>query len=282
MKKLLKRLALILALATIVAIFLKNKVQSMTDEEKSKLKDYVNLVFEWAERVGLIVHRPAFWRDYYAEYPQLKILEDNYDIIRRECLELIGMKDRLVDVEALGGGYTKGGIHAIQWKSFMFKSGDFIEANCARCPGTTALLRRIPGAYTAFFSVVDPNQYITPHWGYWRGFLRYHMGVVIPDNNVEQKCFLRINNNWVDNDKKDLKMIEKGEKYYWHNGEGVIFDDTFLHDAANYSDEVRVVLWIDLEKKMPWYLQLLNRMSLAIAMRDPSVKQIQKNAVMQA
>ena len=105
----------------------------------------------------------------------------------------------------LGGGYTEGGIHSIKWKSFMFKSGDFLEENCKHAPKTTEILRQMPGIYTVFFSIID-----------------------------------------------------QGEKYYWHNGEGVIFDDAYLHDAKNDSDEVRVVVWIDVRRKMPRWLQAFN------------------------
>ena len=57
-----------------------------------------------------------------------------------------------------------------------------------------------------------------------------------------------------------------------------MFDDTFLHDAANESDQVRVVLFLDIRRKMPFYLQLLNLIVLGIAYRDPSIKNIQKYA----
>ena len=52
----------------------------------------------------------------------------------------------------MGGNYTEAGIHTIQWKAFVFKSGRFIEENCALAPRTTELLRAIPGLYAAFFS----------------------------------------------------------------------------------------------------------------------------------
>ena len=35
----------------------------------------------------------------------------------------------------------------------------------------------MPGVYTAFFSVLEPHQHLVPHWGYYKGFLRYHLGV---------------------------------------------------------------------------------------------------------
>ena len=58
----------------------------------------------------------------------------------------------------------------------------------------------------------------------------------------------------------------------------MLFDDTFLHEAANESDRVRVVLFLDVARKMPWPLALLNRLFLWIAHQDKSVREIRANA----
>ena len=82
-------------------------------------------------------------------------------------------------------------------------------------------------------------------------------------------------------DRARREEIENGEKYsYWKNGAAVMFDDTFLHDAANESGEVRVVLFLDVARKMPWHLSLANKLFLAIAHMDASVKRIRVNARM--
>jgi len=126
--------------------------------------------------------------------------------------------------------------------------------------------------------VLEPHQHIKPHWGYWKGFIRYHLGVVIPDNNRENKCWIRVNPDAQDrNEARDA--IEQGERYFWKNGEAVLFDDTFLHDAANETDQVRVVLFLDVARKMPPTLSLLNRMFLRIAHRNKAVREIRANAV---
>jgi beta-hydroxylase len=177
--------------------------------------------------------------------------------------------------------YTSGGIHQIAWKSFMFKSGEFIEENCALAPRTADLLRGLPGVYTAFFSVLEPNQHIKAHWGYWKGFVRYHLGVMIPDNNADKKCWIRVNPE-AQARGGDRAAIEQGETYHWHNGEAVLFDDTFLHDAANDTDQVRVVLFLDVARKMPWRLSLMNRLFLWIAHREKSVREVRTNARIKA
>ncbi|MFO1246975.1 MAG: aspartyl/asparaginyl beta-hydroxylase domain-containing protein [Alphaproteobacteria bacterium] len=245
----------------------------------SKIKDAAAELFVGAERRGVFAKLPAFQRDL-REYPELDILKQNYPVIRAECEQLIKSQLRIPGMEELTS-YTSGGIHQIAWKSFMFKSGEFIDENCALAPRTAELLRGIPGIYTAFFSVLEPNQHIKAHWGYWKGFVRYHLGVIIPDNNREHKCWIRINPDAQSRD-GDRGQIEQGEKYFWHDGEAVLFDDTFLHDAANQTDQVRVVLFLDVARKMVWPLALLNRLFLWIAHKDKSVREIRANAKIKA
>lgn len=242
-----------------------------------KITDAVNQAFERRQDQFPLVS--GFERNWAETYPELRALEEHHAIIREECERLIPLRDRLIDVESLGGGYTKGGIHSARWKSFMFKSGRFIEENCRLAPRSAALLRRIPNLYTAFFSILEPRQYITPHWGYWKGFVRFHLGVIIPDNNADNSCWMRINCDAADNAKRDLELVERGEKYYWKNGEGVLFDDTFLHDAKNDSDQVRVVLWLDVARRLPPHLHAANTLFLKLAHMEPSIARIRKNAI---
>ena len=178
----------------------------------------------------------------------------------------------------MGGGYTRNGIHVVRWDTFMLKSGRFIPENCARVPETARLLRGVPGVVTAFFSIVEPHQHIPAHFGYYKGFLRYHLGVVIPDDNAERKCWLRLNDDKAINDRRDRSAIDQGTRYFWHEGEGVVFDDTYLHEAANESDEIRVVLWLDLRKPLPWYLQALNVAFLWVGHLDPSMRRVRRLA----
>src|SRR5262245_35151652 len=205
---------------------------------KSRVKDAVNRVYARSQELGLLERLPAFDEEY-ADYPELRVLEERYPEIRAECEMLLRQRERITDVKALGGGYTSGGIHTIAWKAFMFKAGRFVEPNCALAPKTAEILRGLPSVHNAFFSIIEPHQYITPHWGYYKGFVRYHLGVVIPENNARKQCWLRVNADAIDNAQRDKSLVERGQKQYWKNGRGFIFDDTYLHDAANESDEVR-------------------------------------------
>ena len=85
-----------------------------------------------------------------------------------------------------------------------------------------------------------------------------------------------MNDDLADNDAQEKERIENGEKYLWHEGEGIIFDDNYLHDAANESDEVRVVLWLDMRRPMPFYASIFNKLVLWFVGRDASVEKINK------
>ncbi|NJN52103.1 MAG: aspartyl/asparaginyl beta-hydroxylase domain-containing protein [Gammaproteobacteria bacterium] len=271
---------LVLVVLIGLAAFGKRWFEALPKKKKKKLfTKTVNDVFTWFEDKGLMKRTPAFDHNYHRDYPALRILEAGYADVREECLKLLDMKDRLTDVRALGAGYTEGGIHTAKWKAFMFKSGEFIDENCARAPKTAALLKRIPGLYTAFFSVLDPHQDITPHWGYYKGFLRYHLGVIIPENNANGKCWIRVNGDAADNAQRDKDLVTRGEIYHWKNGEGIIFDDNYLHAAANESDEVRVILWLDMRRAMPFYVQWFNRLCLWLVYHDNSVEKIRRGAL---
>lgn len=275
-------LAAILVIGLLLAAtFVLWRVSRMSKKMKKRLlKRRLRHVWRWLEKRGLVEMTPAMSRDYLKEYPELEILEKNWRVIQEECRALMKLGERLPHIQSAGGGYTKEGIHEIEWTTFMFKSAGFIEENCRHAPETTALLRRIPGLSTAFFSILGPNQYIQPHWGYYKGFLRYHLGLVIPNNNEDQSCWIRVNDDRVAYDNRDKTAVRDTEKYYWHEGEGILFDDTYLHDASNESSEPRAVLYLDLRKPLPWYLHFPNVLFIWLAQFDSSVKDIRKGALM--
>lgn len=249
---------------------------------KRALVRAIDGVYRRAEERGWIERLPAFSRDYHRHHHGLEALEDGYRVVRDECRAVLEIKERLTDLEALGGRYTAGRTNAIRWKTFPFKIGSFVAENAARCPRTAGLLERVPGLFTAFFSVLDARQYIRPHWGYYKGFVRYHLGVLIPEDNARRRCRLRVNADPGDNARRDRSLIERGTAYYWRNGEGVVFDDTNLHDAGNDSDDVRVVLFLDLLRPMPLPLSLFNHACLVVARLDRSLRAMRAAAVPRA
>ena len=109
--------------------------------------------------------------------------------------------------------------------------GERIDANARHCPQTMALLAElgqpvIAGASpNAMFSLLAPHTVIPPHVGISNARLVCHLPLVVP-----QGCWFRVG----------------AETRHWRVGEAFIFDDTIEHEAANPSDELRVVFIFDL------------------------------------
>lgn len=268
-------LALFVLLGAVFALFRLSR-----KAKKLLLKRRLRHAWRWLEERGLVEKTPGVIHDYHRLYPELALLERNFELIQKECRELMAASDRIPHIQQSGGQYTTRGIHQVDWKTYMLKSGRFLEANCARAPETARLLRRIPGVETAFFSILGPHQHLRAHWGYYKGFLRYHLALVVPDDNRDGRCWLRVNDDREAYDKRIRSVIEETPKYYWHEGEGIVFDDTCLHDAANESDSPRAVLFLDLRRPLPRLLRMANAAFLALARLDPALRSIHRDAVM--
>lgn len=121
--------------------------------------------------------------------------------------------------------------HSPAWSTFfLWRDGVRQDANCARCPKTTALLERLPLAHqrgygpTAMFSALAPRTHIPPHTGSANTRLIVHLPLILPED-----CRFRVGN----------------ETRPWRMGEAWVFDDTIEHEAWNDSDETRVILIFD-------------------------------------
>ena len=141
-----------------------------------------------------------------------------------------------------------------RWKTyFLFGFGSRSDANCARCPRTAALLERVPGMTTAFFSILSAGKHIGAHRGPYRGLLRYHLGLRVPEPAAA------------------AGISVGGEVAHWAEGESLLFDDGYEHFAWNDTDGLRVVLFMDVERPLRAPAALLNRAVLAAVARSPFV-----------
>jgi hypothetical protein len=108
--------------------------------------------------------------------------------------------------------------------------------------------------------------------------------LIIPHNNTNHDSFLRVRSDIEKNNSLSLpareNLLQQGTFYYWHEGEGMMFDDNQLHDATNNSDEVRVVLFLDLARRLPWYLDIVNRIAIHVANLQSPVISMRKYAVL--
>lgn len=126
------------------------------------------------------------------------------------------------------------------WRALYLKKIDKIDNSMIQHFPNTIELLKDEQIHNAFFGILDPGVEIPEHIGYYKGYLRYHMGVIIPNN---------------DTDKTDDKayIVCGGEKYIWKEHEGIIFDDMYLHYVKNPTNQMRVVLYLDIKRKSDSY-----------------------------
>jgi beta-hydroxylase len=174
-----------------------------------------------------------------ARFDWVPDLERNWRLIRQELDQVLRYRNDLpnyLDLSDEAAGLTE----RDNWKSFFFYAyGVKVACNCARCPETAALLQRIGGMKSGFFSILMPGARLKPHRGHYAGVLRYHLALLVAD---PARCGLRVGSRVL----------------HWEEGRSVIFDDTFEHEAWNESDQPRVVLFVDFARPLPFPLSALN------------------------
>jgi beta-hydroxylase len=140
------------------------------------------------------------------------------------------------------------------WKTFFFFAyGLSAKGNCRRCPETVKLLHKIPGMKTAFFSILAPGKHLPPHRGPYKGVLRLHLGLKIPE--PAEKCGIQVGS----------------ELRHWQEGKIMVFDDTFRHEAWNHTDDTRVVLFVDLMRPLRFPANVVNSVLAWIIAVSPFV-----------
>lgn len=169
-------------------------------------------------------------------FPWLEHLEAATDDIRAEMLATMkSERAELVpyleysDHEALAQWRELN--RNLDWTAIhLLRRGERVERNAQLCPRTMAVLDRIPlaqapgGSPNAMFSLLAPGKTIPPHVGVNNTRLVCHLPLVVPPG-----CWFRVG----------------AETRAWREGEAFVFDDTIEHEAANPSDELRVVLIVD-------------------------------------
>jgi aspartyl/asparaginyl beta-hydroxylase (cupin superfamily) len=160
-------------------------------------------------------------------FPWTVRMEEAFPTIRAELDEVLSYRDDLPNFQDIS--VDQASITDDDgWKTYFFFGYGFrSEANCRRCPRTAALLDGIPGLTTAFFSILSPHKRIGEHRGPWRGVLRYHLALKVPE--PAGKAGITVG----------------GETAHWAEGRSLLFDDGYEHHAWNDTDGVRVVLFVD-------------------------------------
>lgn len=171
-------------------------------------------------------------------FHELKPLIDNWMTIRDEALNLKGhIKASEKNNDAGFNTFFKRG-----WKRFYLKwYGDAHPSAERLCPITTKLVNSIPCVKAAMFAELPSGSHLGKHRDPYAGSVRYHLGLSTPN---DEQCFIEVD----------------GVRRSWHDGESMIFDETFVHWAKNDTEQTRIILFCDIERPMKWrWAQKLNK-----------------------
>jgi aspartate beta-hydroxylase len=157
-----------------------------------------------------------------ANFPVARYLEAHFEEIRAEILALepSSFHRETERIERSG-----------DWDvAFFYERGRRHAEVCDACPVTTAgienpeTVRTLAGLI--YVSRMRAGTHISPHRGPTNLRVRCHLGITVPDGD----CAIRVGE----------------ETRRWVEGQCLVFDDYFEHEAWNHTDQDRIVLIVDL------------------------------------
>jgi beta-hydroxylase len=180
--------------------------------------------------------------------PGLRFLEEHWKELREDAEKLYAEGD-IRGAE----GFEDAGFNSFfrrGWKRFYLTwYGEPLPSARALCPRTLELLAQVPAVRAALFVRMAPRSQLPVHRDPFAGSLRFHLGLKTPNS---EECYISVD----------------GQKYWWKDGEGVLFDETYLHRARNATDEDRLILFCDVERPLRfWPLRTFNRFIARTLMR---------------
>lgn len=137
------------------------------------------------------------------------------------------------------------------WRMFVLKAyGIEVEGNRAACPTMAAIADAHPEVLSASFSFLAPGKYVPPHRGPFRGILRFYLVLSMP----------------LADDGTPLAVLRIADKEYRLNdGEALLWDDTYEHEVRNQSDQLRVVMLLDVWRpNQPIDMAIFSRLCIGI------------------
>jgi ornithine lipid ester-linked acyl 2-hydroxylase len=190
-----------------------------------------------------------------AVFPWTKAIEREWRAIRAELDRVLTRKDDLPGFHEISSDVavisTDRG-----WKTFLLCGYGFrSDANIRLCPETWRVCQNIPGLITVMFSILEPGKHLPPHRGPYNGVLRLHLGLIVPE--PREQLGIRVEN----------------DVYRWKEGEAVIFDDAYEHEAWNRTPHTRVVLFVDFRKPLHFPANIPNWLLLHLAVFTPFIRE---------
>ncbi|EEQ12194.1 Aspartyl/Asparaginyl beta-hydroxylase [Yersinia mollaretii ATCC 43969] len=222
-----KYIVLIVFILCVIYVHIRGKIRYKFWRQLSDHSTFVSPINVFMYLFSRVPTTPFLKQDL---FPELAILRENWPTIREEGKALMEIQQIKASDKYNDAGFNS--FFKTGWKRFYLKwYEDSHPSAMTLCPHTTSLLRELPSVKAAMFAELPDGSRLPKHRDPYAGSLRYHLGLMTPNDD---RCFIDVD----------------GTTYSWRDGEGVLFDETYIHYAENQSGQDRLILFCDIERPM--------------------------------
>ena len=182
------------------------------------------------------------------QFPGCLPFMEAWTAIRSEALAIAGQLETVPRFQELMPEQTAISANdGRDWRMFILKAyGIEVRQNMATCPVLACLIKQAPEVLSAGLSFLAPHKHIPPHFGPFKGILRFHLILSMPMGSDGKPAVV-------------LKIDDAEHRLA--DGDGLLWDDTYRHEVRNQSGEVRIALLLDVWRPhMPADMQVLSRL----------------------
>jgi beta-hydroxylase len=210
----------------------------------------MNHISDWL--AGWCDEDPAVFNPKDFEWTQ--IFRDNWAVIKNEYKEYIkASSERTIPYHSEVNDVIGACDASSKWQTLYLRAYNRDTDIINRFPATKSLIDKVP-CTLAFFSILQPGAKLEAHRGVYKGVIRYHLALSVPADS--ENCFLKIYNSTSD-------LHAPSTTLHWRKGEDIMFDDMFLHEVQNNTNQQRIVLFLDIRRTFANpFVNLLNKLLL--------------------
>ncbi len=186
-------------------------------------------------------------------FPTAELFERNWQQLAAEARRIFEVPNKvptfgqiMPEQESLASADGK------PWRLFVAQAYGYKVPSAQRlAPVLCSLTARCPDVLSAAYSWIPPGKVIPPHRGPFRGILRYTLGLHVPQARGEGER---------------VSLVIDGIEHPLREGQGILWDDTYLHSSQNTTQQARTVLLLDVKRaSLPGLLALVNALVISIA-----------------
>ncbi|MRX26961.1 aspartyl/asparaginyl beta-hydroxylase domain-containing protein [Kangiella sp. HZ709] len=213
-------------------------------EVNLNFKAFVNNIFN--SKLALKNIHSEYQRPTYLHYPGLKesawhntesvkqLAPSDFQSLKEEIIDLFSSSQSRPYYQS--DAPTKSSLESLRnnenWSSIILQNQKGVRYDSSEYPVLASYIKQLPladcppHAPEVMLSILKPGTHIPPHYGLSNFKLTLHLPIMVPKGEL----FIKVG---------DIKKT-------WKEGVPLLFDDSYIHEAINNSEQVRLVLIADI------------------------------------